>query len=62
MKSYGVTIQMNLFSSTFTWCYLFCMLFKLLSLCMKSYGVTSQIKPLAVLSQGTICFVCSFNF
>ena len=32
----------NLFSSTFTWCYLFSMLFHLLSLSTKSYGVPIQ--------------------
>ena len=35
----------NLFSSTFTWYYLIGMFF-LLSLWMKSYGVTIQMKPL----------------
>ena len=35
----------NLLSSSFTWYYLFCMQFKVVSLWMKSYGVTIRMKP-----------------
>ena len=40
------TFKWSLFSSSCTWYYLFCTKFWLLSLLMKSYGVTIQMKPL----------------
>ena len=46
MKLYDVTVEMKLFSSTFTSYYLFGMSFELMSLWMKSYGVTIQMKSL----------------
>ena len=39
-------LNWNLFSNTFTWYYLFSMLLLLLSLWIRSYGVTIQMKPL----------------